>query len=167
MNASAEKSGRIAAVMRPAAPSLRVLLDEAEAQIRVAESPYANAPQRLERHLWAAYLASKHTQENPVSMRVVRILRRSAQGFLAAWREAPASGGESRIFFVGGERFIVQRPAATGEVQRFLRWSFDESAAEGRRSILATLAPRADKAEPERPSDAAGSFEHEAPPSAA
>ena len=123
------------------AQSRRFRLDEAEAQVRVARSPYTTDEQRLERYLWAAFLAARHADENPASFRACRILQRSAQGFLAAWR-AVAARSERRLFFVAGERFEVARPPLAEDAPRGLRWSFDERIEHGRRVIGVRLLPR-------------------------
>lgn len=123
------------------AGSRRVRLDEAEAQLRVARSPYTTNEQRLERYLWAAFLAARYADENPASFKVCRILQRSAQGFLAAWQASARS--EQRLFFVGGERFEVSRPAIEDdEPPRALRWRFVAAPDAGRRTIVARLTRR-------------------------
>lgn len=121
--------------------SSRLRLEEAEAQLRVARSPYASDAQRLERYLWAAFLAARYTREDPACFKACRILQRSAQGFLEAWHATSGSPSAVRVFYVGGERFeLVGLPGNEASDGRLaLRWIFSEPAAAEGRSVAMEL----------------------------
>lgn len=132
-------------------PSGRRRLDEAEAQLRVARSPYATEAQRLERYLWAAFLAARHAREDPACFRACRILQRSAQGFLEAWHATRDDERTVRVFYVGGERFELRgrpeaRPPVDGRIA--LRWAFSEHPAGVGRSVAVGLLERRREREP-------------------
>lgn len=124
--------------------SPRLCLDEAEAQLRVFRSPQATDAERLERCLWAAFLAANQARTDPACFRAWRILQRSAQGFLRAWHRTQRGTLDARVFFVGGERFeLREAPAAQAADGRHgLRWEFREQICGSRRTVEVSLKQR-------------------------
>lgn len=124
--------------------SPRLCLDEAETQLRVFRSPQATDAERLERCLWAAFLAANHTRADPACFRAWRILQRSAQGFLQAWHRTQRGALGARVFFVGGERFeLREAPAArAADGRQGLRWEFHQEECAGRRTVEVRLMQR-------------------------